>query len=215
MDAIDLLEDQHRDVLDLIPRVISAPRDSRRELFDRMADLLAIHATIEELHFYPAVRAAAGEDEEHFLYRSLEEHLQAKRLVADLLGTAVSDPTFEAKLEVLRDELEHHIEEERDELFAVARRVLDEEQREGLGQEMTATLVQLQKGRPRLDVPLQTRVASPLTPPPPAQGALGSIIFPRFARLFTIPLQLGARVSRFVRFLAELRPPPPRRAEAR
>ena len=211
MDAIELLDDQHREVLDLIPRVISALRDSRRELFDRVADLLAIHATLEELHFYPAVRAAAGQDEEHFLYRSLEEHLQAKRLLSELLGTAVSDPTFEAKLEVLRDELEHHIEEERDELFAAARRVLDEEQREGLGQEMTATFVQMQKGRPRLDVPLQTRVASPLTPPPPAQG---TIVFPRFARFLTIPLQLGARVTRFLRFLGELRPPQPQRRAA-
>jgi hemerythrin-like domain-containing protein len=211
MDAIELLDDQHREVLDFIPRILSAKREDRRELFDRVADMLAIHATLEELHFYPAVRAAAGEIEEKFLLRSLEEHLQAKRLLADLLGTAVADPTFEAKLEVLRDELEHHIEEERDELFELARRVLDEEQREALGQEMTATMVQMEKGRPRLDVPLQTRVASPLTPPP-TQGRLGSIVFPRFARFVTVPLQIGARVSRWLRFLSEMRPQ--RRAEA-
>jgi len=60
MNAIELLETQHRDVDDLFARLEkgSASEKARQKMFDDLADLLAIHASIEELHFYPAVKAA-------------------------------------------------------------------------------------------------------------------------------------------------------------
>lgn len=69
MDAIELLEDQHREVEDLFEEIEEAEASEKREIFDEIADQLAIHATIEEKHFYPACRDAKTED---ILRESLE-----------------------------------------------------------------------------------------------------------------------------------------------
>ncbi|HEX9100953.1 MAG TPA: hemerythrin domain-containing protein, partial [Polyangia bacterium] len=101
MNAIDMLEEDHRMVEELF-EAIEATRDlgERAELFGELADALAVHAALEEDIFYPACRS---EDTEEALLESLEEHLQAKRLLADLLELEPSDAVFMAKISVLKD----------------------------------------------------------------------------------------------------------------
>ena len=90
MNAIDLLESQHREVAKLFPRIEKAASPAAKEaLFAEIADKLAVHAAIEEHHFYPAVKAKRTED---ILLEALEEHLGIKRVLADLLETEASDP---------------------------------------------------------------------------------------------------------------------------
>src|SRR5262245_1440598 len=100
MDAIELLEQQHRDVESLFERLGSGGRD-KQALFNQLADLLAIHAAIEERHFYPAVRARRTED---ILLESLSEHLAIKRALADLLMLPAKNERFDAKLAALKQE---------------------------------------------------------------------------------------------------------------
>src|SRR5436190_1824030 len=117
MKATKFLEQQHREVEALFKQLEKAKAAGpRRTLFDKIADAVAIHSTIEERHFYPAVqdRATAGT-----LLESLEEHLAIKRVIADLLELEGDDPTFLAKAKVLKDEIEHHVEEEEHGLFPV------------------------------------------------------------------------------------------------
>ena len=115
MNAIDLLKSQHREVEKLFAELEKA-KDSRQKqkLFGELADSLAGHATIEEHQFYPAVRAKRTED---ILLESLEEHLGIKRVLADLLKIDANDKTFDAKLKVLKEQVEHHVGEEEKELF--------------------------------------------------------------------------------------------------
>jgi hemerythrin superfamily protein len=159
MDAIELLDAQHRDVERLFSQLEGARGERKARLFRELADLLAIHATIEENHFYPMVKTSDTED---LVMESLEEHLAVKRLLADLMKLSPEVEEFDAKLTVLEEQVEHHVKEEREELFPQVRRLLDAEQREAIGQIMTATIVGVQS--PRLDVPLQTRAAPPLEP---------------------------------------------------
>jgi hemerythrin superfamily protein len=188
MNAIELLETQHRDVDELFARL---ERDggsdkTRQTLFDDLADLLAIHASIEELHFYPAVKAAPTEEKvEH----SLEEHLDIKRKLSLLMATPLSSDRFIARLRALKDEVQDHVENERTELFPKVRRILDADQLEAIGQEMTSTMAELQQGHPRLDVVLQTLAPMPSTPLP-AQGSIGSRVLPHLSRVLALPLQL-------------------------
>ena len=156
-----MLEQQHREVEALFKKISRARSDrSRAELFAEIGDKLTIHATIEETHFYPAVLARRTED---ILLESLEEHLAIKRIIADLLDTEPSDETFKAKIKVLKEVVEHHVEEEEGDMFKKVPKVLDADLREAVGQEMQATMAELQaKGNARFSVRSQTEEAAPL-----------------------------------------------------
>ncbi len=85
MNAIDLLESQHREVAKLLSQIEKAKTaDAKEKLFTQIADKLAVHASIEEHQFYPAVKAKRTND---ILLESLEEHLGIKRVLADLMDT--------------------------------------------------------------------------------------------------------------------------------
>jgi len=147
MDAIEMLEEQHRDVEDLFEELESADAADKQDLFDELADSLAVHALIEEAHFYPAVRAKRTED---ILLESLEEHLIVKRLLAELLRLEPRDDTFEAKVAVLKEQVAHHVAEEEDDLFPKVRKVLDKKQLVALAEEMSVTQENLlDAGQPR------------------------------------------------------------------
>jgi len=162
MNAISLLEEQHHQVDALFERIEHAEGMRKRALFEEVADLLAIHATIEEKLFYPAVEAKQTDD---ILLESVEEHLGIKRLIADLLGMSASDRNFEAKCTVLKEQVQHHVREERSDLFPKVRKLLDAQQLDALGQEMLGKTESLKGMRPRMNVPQETKVAAPLPRP--------------------------------------------------
>lgn len=192
MNAIELLETQHRDVDDLFARLERKEGDegARKKMFDDLADMLAIHATIEENHFYPALNEAARRQRQ-LLEHSLEEHLEIKRLLAMLLALPLGSDVFAERLRALAHEVQHHVEEERREVFPAAQQLFDADQLEAIGQEMTSTMAQLQQGRPRFDVPLQTIAPMPLADRPlPMQGDLSSRVMPHLERLLALPMQM-------------------------
>ena len=161
MSAIDLLESQHREVEKLFNQLEKAKDvDRKANLFDDLADKLAVHAAIEEHHFYPAVKAKRTED---ILLESLEEHLGIKRVLADLLKIDAGDDTFDAKIKVLQEQVEHHVEEEESDLFPKVRKVLDAAELAALEQEMVAEQEELEDaGDPRRAIPGQTAAPAPL-----------------------------------------------------
>jgi hemerythrin-like domain-containing protein len=161
MNAIDMLEQDHRMVEELF-RAIEETRDAgaREELFTELADALAVHSAIEENIFYPACKS---EDSEETLLEALEEHLQAKRLLADLLDMDPMDEVFMAKIKVLKEAIRHHVEEEEGEILPEARRLLGEDMLLALGNEMIVKRVELEmRGQPRLQIPSETEAAPAL-----------------------------------------------------
>jgi hemerythrin superfamily protein len=162
MNAIKLLESQHREVEALFKKFEKTNRSATKErLVEELSDKLAVHAAIEERHFYPAVKDKQTED---LLRESLEEHLAAKRLIADLLDLGPDDENFEAKVKVLQEQIEHHVEEEEGELFPKVKKLMSADELEALGQEMTATQEELEaEQEPREAVRDETEEAAPLT----------------------------------------------------
>src|SRR4051812_14461220 len=72
MSAIDMLEAEHREVERLFEKFESAKgARQQRAIFNQVADKLAVHAAIEEQHFYPAAKA---DDTEDLLLEAAEEH---------------------------------------------------------------------------------------------------------------------------------------------
>jgi hemerythrin superfamily protein len=159
MNAVDMLESQHREMEELFAKLEKADRSDRKQkLFAQIADKLAVHASIEEQEFYPAVKAKRTED---ILLESLEEHLGIKRVIADLMDTDADDETFGAKLKVLQEQVEHHVEEEETDLFPKVSKLFDGEQLEAIGQEMSAEQAELEaEGSPRRSVPSETEHAA-------------------------------------------------------
>lgn len=161
MDAVDLLVSQHRAMESLLKKIAdSDDHDERKALFAKAGDHLTTHIKSEEELFYPAVKAARNEDR---LLESLEEHLSLKRLLADLLALDPDDKLFEAKLQVLTEQTEHHHKEEEEHLFPEVPKLLDKNQREALGKEMLALQLDLKRqGDPRAAVVSETGAAAPL-----------------------------------------------------
>ena len=160
MDAIELLMIQHEEAKALFKKIERAEDDEKQDLFERVADALAVHATIEEKQFYPATRNARTEE---MLQEAVEEHLAAKRLIADLLEMTPDDPQFDAKIAVLKEQVEHHIEEEEAELFPKVRRMFKADEIEDLGVAMEDMAEDLKaEGAPRESVPAETGSAAPL-----------------------------------------------------
>lgn len=161
VNAVDMLESQHREMEDLFAKLEKADRGERKQkLFTQIADKLAVHASIEEEAFYPAVKAKRTED---LLLESLEEHLGIKRVLADLIDLDSNDETFDAKTKVLQEQVEHHVGEEEDDLFPKVKKIFDEETLIAIARQMALLQEELlAKGNPRLAVPDQTHEAAPL-----------------------------------------------------
>src|SRR6185312_14776815 len=160
VEATKLLKKQHEEVKDLFEQFEAAEKDSeKQELFDRIADDFAAHGEIEEKIFYPAVYVGQLKDK---LQEAVEEHLVAKRVAADLLQMEPSDEQFDAKMKVLKELIEHHVEEEEGELFPLVRQSFAREELDALGEQMEQMFAQLQEDEPRQQIPSETDHASPL-----------------------------------------------------
>jgi hemerythrin superfamily protein len=157
LNAIDMLTQQHREVEELFARAEKAEGGQKRDLANAIADKLAIHVAIEERHFYPATRSTRTEE---LLRQAVEEHLSAKRLLADLIDTDPDDPQFDAKIKVLRKQIQHHVEEEEGQLFPKVLKLISTQELEDLAVVMQDTAEELEQGQPRQNIPLETRAPS-------------------------------------------------------
>ncbi len=156
-DVVELLISQHDELDALFEALETGDRDA---LFTELADKLAAHATIEEKLFYPAVMAQATDDQ---LHEAVEEHLAIKRVLADLITMNVDDPTFKAKLSVLKEEVSHHAhEEEEAKLFPQVKMLLSVDERAALGNECLVLFEELMTRHPLENVPAEIGAAAPL-----------------------------------------------------
>lgn len=158
MNALELLESQHRDVEDTFAQIeATGDSDAKTRTFEKLADSLAIHASIEEHQFYPAVKAK-GQDE--LVLESLEEHLAVKRVIADLMRIDGNDETFDAKIKFLKELVLTHVKEEESQLFPEVQKLFDDDQLEELGEEMESEAGQMfADGSPRMNIPSETEQA--------------------------------------------------------
>jgi len=162
IDVVDLLTAQHKEVDQLIEK-LEKGKGEKAAVFQQLADKLAAHATIEEKVFYPGVMTEKTKD---ILNESVEEHLEVKRILADMLSLDPSSDSFEAKLSVLKENLSHHAhEEEEDKLFPMVRKHLDADQLAALGNQCLAMFEELMTKHPSQNVPHETAHAARLPQP--------------------------------------------------
>lgn len=109
-DAIALLKADHRKVEDLFAKFCKSNDKARKwELAQQICTELKVHATIEEEIFYPTFE---GRIEEDLYLEAFVEHDGAKVLINDIVASGGKDEFFEAKVTVLCEEIDHHVQEE-------------------------------------------------------------------------------------------------------
>jgi hemerythrin superfamily protein len=124
-DATTLLAKDHKDVKALFKRYekmakAEAGGSERQELAEQICQMLTVHATIEEEIFYPAVREA--DVDEDLLDEAEVEHASAKDLIGQIQSMQPDDDLYDAKVTVLGEYINHHVEEEEGQMFPKARR---------------------------------------------------------------------------------------------
>ena len=124
-DAVDLLDADHIGVKKLFTayrklRDRLAPAAERRELAAQICKELTVHAQIEEEIFYPEVREAI--DGEALLDEAEVEHATAKDLIRQISEMSPDDDLYDARVTVLGEYIDHHVKEEREEIFVKTRK---------------------------------------------------------------------------------------------
>ncbi|HET7677055.1 MAG TPA: hemerythrin domain-containing protein [Candidatus Limnocylindrales bacterium] len=145
MDALNLLEQDHTELRRLL-RELEAAVDAEHDRgvrFRALHEALTRHEQLEEELFYPALRDHPKAKE--MVLESYVEHDVVDRLLSDMVELDVRSELWPAKMAVLKENLEHHIEEEETELWKKARQALGEEERAELGERMAARRDQLRQ----------------------------------------------------------------------
>jgi len=144
IDAIELLTQQHREVKEMFDRfenMTDRAKVSKKKLADEICNALIMHTTIEEEIYYPATREASEETED-MVDEAVVEHASAKDLIAQIMEMDPGDDLYDAKVKVLGEMVEHHVQEEEEEMFPKTRELkLD---LKALGQEMKARQMEIE-----------------------------------------------------------------------
>ena len=136
-DAIKLLEADHRQVEKWFKEFEATNgQKTKAKLAEQICTALKVHTQIEEELFYPASREALSSDQEEMVDEAVVEHASAKNLIAEIEAMDVGEELFDAKVKVLSELIEHHVEEEEKEYFPEARKT--EMDMEALGLQMAS-----------------------------------------------------------------------------
>ena len=152
-DAISLLTNDHAEVNELFEQYKALAEDEgsmtteKQSLAEEICTMLTVHAAIEEEIFYPAVRDAL--DDSKLLDEAEVEHQAAKDLIEQIQDSDPSDPLYDARVNVLGEYVNHHVQEEEGELFPQVRDT--ELDLDSLGAEMSARQEELLSADAELD----------------------------------------------------------------
>ena len=134
MDIFDVLTSDHekvKKILEQMERTSPKAAKRRETLLEHLSENLLPHMYAEEEFFYQILLDESSDKE--VAYQALEEHRAAKAVLADLEVAPSDDPRWSARLKVLKELVEHHIEEEETTVFDLARSLMDEERATEVG----------------------------------------------------------------------------------
>jgi len=143
MDAFELLKADHKKVSSLFDELEAANGKAKLTVFAQINTELELHTHIEETIFYPALEKP--EKTHDLILEAYEEHKMVKTLLAKLSRARTPNDEWQAQAKVLRENVEHHVDEEENELFDKAAEALSDEEIEALGQRMEAEKARKQR----------------------------------------------------------------------
>lgn len=144
MDALKLLKTDHDKVKKMFKEFEEAHEKDDKVAMGELAGLivseLELHTSVEEELVYPDTKSE-GEDLEELTLEAYEEHNLAKTLIEEIKTMSPDDETFAAKVTVLQENVEHHIDEEENQMFPKVRKAFDDQKLRAIGKAITETKV--------------------------------------------------------------------------
>jgi len=137
MDVFELLTNDHRKVSAIFEQLEqTSDVTTRQTLFAQVKQELDLHAYVEETLFYPKLKEAAETRE--ITLEAYEEHQEVKDLLTEMQGLSPGDDEWSDLLQELKESVEHHVDEEENEMFPQAREVLSASEIDQLGTQIEA-----------------------------------------------------------------------------
>ncbi len=121
----ELLKKDHKEVKSLFKQILDKCTPSQN-VYSQIENALKVHMQGEEQYFYPALRK--GKEMNFMVNEAIVEHNAAKTMMEEIRSTNIKDEMWVPRLKVLSESIDHHVEEEEDELFKEAKKILDEKQ---------------------------------------------------------------------------------------
>jgi iron-sulfur cluster repair protein YtfE (RIC family) len=147
---ITLLKEQHdetRKTLEALSKTTERGLKIRSELLVKLERDLSHHMTLEEELFYPCFKGAVErKKDKKIFYEAKEEHHAAEKVLRDLSHTEIGSLAFGGKAKVLRELVEHHMNEEEKEMFPLAKEMMSQEELTELGEKLIQRQGELEGG---------------------------------------------------------------------
>lgn len=144
MDALNMLIEDHRKVAGLFEQAEKTEDEKKkRSLFEQISTALGMHMHIEETALYPTLEQ--HEELQDISREAVEEHKQVKTLLREITNLADGSDKFDAKLTVMKENIEHHVEEEETEMFPKMRKTLSTDELEEIGEALITARADYQK----------------------------------------------------------------------
>src|ERR1051326_458076 len=139
MNAIKLLTEDHKEAMSLIEQLENADNQTgtnpiQTEVFNKLKTALTIHTNIEEQVFYPAMEKF--EETRDMIREAYREHQEVDRLLNEMSALSPHQEEFQDKLSELKDSIEHHVDEEENDLFPQAEELCGQSRLEEMGRQM-------------------------------------------------------------------------------
>lgn len=147
MDVFKLLEKDHEKVKGIFNKLAETSdgaQKTRETLYKELAAELTVHAKVEELIVYPRLKEV--EELQEQVEEAVDEHHEAETLLEELAGISKDDKQWLVKLAELQEAVEHHVQEEEQELFPQARDFLDDDELTELGKAVEQEKKEMLKG---------------------------------------------------------------------
>ena len=125
VNVIGMLKEDHREVITMFGQYDEAEGEQRERIVHELIESLTKHTRIEEQVLYPFIRAEVP-DGDQLMDEAEQEHQEVKDAMSRLAGLSAGDPDFEDAFRTLREGLQHHVQEEEDEVFPKLTEVADE-----------------------------------------------------------------------------------------
>jgi hemerythrin-like domain-containing protein len=138
MKVTEVLRQAHQRFRALFTEYLGSGTDRKREIFRTLKEDLQIHARIEEELFYPAVVRVRSQEARAVVRNGLEEHQILEGLIAEIEQMDAGDQGYDERFAALRENVERHLRDEEEFIFAQAQSHLSEARLEKIGSEMEA-----------------------------------------------------------------------------
>lgn len=137
MDVLSVIKKEHREVAALFDEAEKCDAGDVRlhELAKEIATKLSTHLAIEERLFYAKLKARSDEEDDKVdVFEAYTEHSGAKTLMEMLKSGRKPDEQFKAEVQVLGENVKHHVKEEESKVFDLARHLLEDHELEEIGE---------------------------------------------------------------------------------